>query len=348
MKILRNGLTQRWVGASLFAVALVLCEPIYALAFDVGSATGEKPKSGRMLLIVGAPGEESYQEEFARWAQSWKAVAPTQHLELTTIGLGSTGAVADRDTIHQQIDSAIQADTPSLWIVMIGHGTFDRGVTKFNLRGADITVQEMATWLKPWRNRLIVLCCSSASSSFLTELSGPERVIVTATRSGNEQNYARFGGYLAQAITDTATDLDHDDEVSLLEAYLAAASQTDKFYQEASRLATEHALLDDNGDKLGTGASFFRGLRPAKSPEPGKSMDGAVAARIMLRASTTGPKFTGEQLVQREQIEESIHVLRGRKSTMNADDYYSQLEALLLQLAALYQTAESAIEKQGK
>jgi hypothetical protein len=32
-----------------------------------------------------------------------------------------------------------------------------------------------------------------------------------------------------------------------------------EFYEADGRLATEHALLDDNGDSLGTPADFFRG-----------------------------------------------------------------------------------------
>ena len=44
-------------------------------------------------------------------------------------------------------------------------------------------------------------------------------------------------------------DLDKDDQVSLLEAFLTASVRTAEFYEETSRLATEHALIDDNGDR---------------------------------------------------------------------------------------------------
>ncbi len=334
--------------AGILCGMMVWAMPVSSRSEELASLSNKPAKLGRILVIVGAAGEEKYVGEFSRSAEGWKGVATAQHLEITTVGLASDSAGTDRDMIRQAIEQSIQADLTSLWIVMIGHGTFDRGITKFNLRGPDLSVSELGAWLKPWRKRLILLCCSSASSAFLTELSGPDRIIVTATRSSNEQNFARFGGFLASAITDTAADLDHDDEVSLLEAFLAAASQTDKFYKEASRLATEHALLDDNGDKLGTGANFFRGLRPAKTPESGKSIDGGLASRVMLRPSTVGPRFTSQQLAQRETIEQAIDALRDRKATMTAagtfseDDYFAELERLLLQLAELYQSAESS------
>jgi len=81
----------------------------------------------------------------------------------------------------------------------------------------------------------------------LNKLSATNRVIITATRSGNEQNFARFGQYFAEAITSTDADLDKDGQVSLLEAFLIASRRTSEFYKVEGRLATEHALIDDNG-----------------------------------------------------------------------------------------------------
>lgn len=305
--------------------------------------------SGRLLVVVGAPGEEQYAAEFKKWAENWQSVAAQQFLQQTTIGMDSSNAKPDKELLKAAIDESSRSGADSLWIVLIGHGTFDRGVTKFNLRGSDVSSKEMSEWLKPIRARLVFIGCASSTGTFLTELSGANRVIVTATRSGNEQNLSRFGGYFAKAITETASDLDHDDEVSLLEAFLAASSLTENFYKDSSRLATEHALLDDNGDKLGTGKGFYRGLRPAKAPEPGKLVDGSLASKIMLRSSMTGPKFSSEQLAAREKIELKIEELRSKKSTLDETLYYQQLEALVLQLAAIYDAAESqAVSPQKK
>jgi hypothetical protein len=149
--------------------------------------------------------------------------------------------------------------TGELWLVFIGHETFDGRTAKFNLRGPDISADDLTAILKPCKRPLTVIQCASASGPFLNALSVPGRVIITATRSGNEVNATRFGGYLARAIADPAADLDKDGQASLLEAYLLASRQVEQFYKEAGRLATEHALLDDNGDGLGTRIKSFPG-----------------------------------------------------------------------------------------
>ena len=42
------------------------------------------------------------------------------------------------------------------------------------------------------------------------------------------------------------------EEAGALEAFLFASRKTTEFYKAENRLATEHALIEDNGDGLGT------------------------------------------------------------------------------------------------
>jgi hypothetical protein len=149
-------------------------------------------------------------------------------------------------------------------------------------RGPDVSEAELAEWLRPVTRPLALINTSSASAPFLAKLAGRNRVVVTSTRSGNEQNYARFGRFLAAAITDAAADLDRDGQVSLLEAYLAASQRTAEFYAGAMRLATEHALLDDNGDGLGTPADWFEGVRATRQAKEGAAVDGPRAHQFHL------------------------------------------------------------------
>ena len=88
--------------------------------------------------------------------------------------------------------------------------------------GADLSDVELAEWLAPVKRPVVVINCASASGPFLNRLSGNDRVVVTATKSGHETNFARFGQYLAEAIADPHADLDKDGQVSLLEAFLTA------------------------------------------------------------------------------------------------------------------------------
>ncbi len=94
-----------------------------------------------------------------------------------------------------------------------------------------MTDLELAEWLAPLKRPVAILDCASASGPFLNRLSGENRVVVTATKSGNELNFARFGQYLAEAITNPRADLDKDGQVSLLEAFLTASKGVDEYYR---------------------------------------------------------------------------------------------------------------------
>jgi hypothetical protein len=167
-------------------------------------------------------------------------------------------------------------------------------------------------------------------------LSGTNRVIITATRSGNEQNYTRFGQYFAEALKNPQADIDQDGQVSLLEAFLTASRQAGEFYKVRGRLVTEHALLDDNGDGLGTPADWFRGLRATKKAKDGAALDGLLAQQFRLIPSPAERALTPEQVAQRDALEKAVLLHREKKAQMPEEDYYRELERLLLQLARFY------------
>ena len=106
-------------------------------------------------------------------------------------------------------------------------------------------------------------------------------------------------------------------------------------------MATEHALLDDNGDSLGTPAKFYRGIRPTRAPQGEAKIDGSRAARVGLISSAGHSKFNAEQLAERDRLEDAIEQLRAAKSDMNEDAYYQQLEPLMVELARLHDAAGS-------
>jgi hypothetical protein len=152
-----------------------------------------------------------------------------------------------------------------------------------------VSDKELADWLRPCNRPLAVIDCASASAPFLNKLSAPGRVVVTATRTGGEVHYARFGDYLSAAIADPAADLDKDGQTSLLEAFLAASHQTAEFYKQAGRLATEHALLEDNGDALGTPADWFQGTRAVRAAKAGAASTAtAPTSGTWCSASSSG------------------------------------------------------------
>ncbi|MDB5297815.1 MAG: hypothetical protein JWO31_3798, partial [Phycisphaerales bacterium] len=228
------------------------------------------------------------------------------------------------------------ASAGPLWLVLIGHGTFDGREAKFNLRGPDVSAAELADWLKPCRRPLAVIDCASASAPFLNALSGPGRVVVTATGSGGENQFAHFGAYLSAAVGDPAADLDKDGQTSLLEAFLAAAHGTEAFYKDAGRLATEHALLDDTGDRLGTPAGWFKNVRATKSAKNGAEPDGRRAHQWHLVPTEAERALPADVRAKRDALELRVAALRDRKAAMPDAEYYGQLDALLLELAKAY------------
>jgi hypothetical protein len=117
--------------------------------------------------------------------------------------------------------------------------------------------------------------------------------------------------------------------------FLAASRRVEKYYTEQSLLATEQSLLDDNGDGRGTPAVFYRGVRAVKAPAEGASLDGEAARRIVL--SRNGPSLSRENEDRIAAIESAIEVLRSKKTDMDIDSYYDELEKLLVQLAGYLQ-----------
>jgi hypothetical protein len=291
-----------------------------------------------LVLVVGAPGEPEYASVFSNSAAAWQEGAEKGGLQTTVIGLDASNPDNDRERLLNVLTNEVAKPGGELWLVFIGHGTFDGRSAKFNLRGPDISAADLAAVLKPCRRPLIVIECASASGPFLKALSAPGRVIITATRSGSEINFSRFGQYMARAIADPAADLDKDGETSLLEAFLAASRQVSQFYKDDGRLMTEHALLDDNGDGLGTPADWFSGVRAVKTAAGGQSVDGVRAHEIFLIRGGEEGRLSPELRARRDELEQKLSALRLKKAAMNEDDYYNQLETIMVAMAQVYQS----------
>lgn len=308
-----------------------------------------------MVIVVGAPGASEYGDQFIAWAGQWADIGKQAGAHVTQIGLEP--ASEDDDPDVERLQEAIaslqgtEAKTSrSHWLIFIGHGTFQANVAKLNLRGPDVDAEQLAKWLAPLQRPVVFVNVAAASGPFVNALSGPNRIVVAATKSGTEQNFARFGAYLPRALADPSSDLDHDEEISLLEAVLKASSETGEFYAAEGRIRTEHAILDDNGDRLGTPAEMLdwviRGtpaetLAPAKTGSAQSKMDGDMAAKTILVPAVDAPRLSEEDLVQRARLEAELLALRARQASLSEDEYFAQVEMRMLQLAAIYRAADN-------
>jgi hypothetical protein len=310
-----------------------------------------------VLLVVGAAGTEEYGVAFQQWAERWQKAAASGAADLLWIGPGhsppaspaspatatssAAPATTDRDQLRAAVEAAGQSHSSQpLWLIYIGHGTFDQQTAALNLQGPDLTAEDLAGMLKPVRRPLVIALCASSSAPFINALSAPGRVVISATKDGNQVQYSRFGDAFSLAVGGLDADVDRDGQTSLLEAWLFAARRTAEFYSTAGRLATEHSLLDDNGDSRGVRAELFEGLRPAKNLQSDQPVDGASAAKIWLVRSAAERQLTADQQLTRDALEAQLEALKARRSELDDTDYLQQLEEILLPLAKLYRDAE--------
>ena len=306
-------------------------------AVDAKALTPRKPT---VIVVVGAEGAVTYEKLFQEWADRWIVSAKQAGHEVIAIGRkASDSNEVDRTRFQSAIAAASTEKSAELWIVLIGHGTFDKREAKFNLRGPDVSAKELAQWLKPVSRPTAVVNCAAASAPFLSALAKPNRVVIAATKSGAEQNFTRFGDFISRAIADPQADLDKDEQTSLWEAYLAAARRTAEFYSTDGRLLTEHALLDDSGDGLGVRADQFLGLMPVEETKDGKPLDGQHAHQWHLVRNATDSALPSDLLKKRNELERAVLALRDRKSKLPGNEYLSELERLLVELAELNESA---------
>lgn len=296
-----------------------------------------------LVLVVGAAGEEEYGVQFRRWGTQWLDAAAQIGWKVTAIGLPSTLEDGDTATNHRErlleTCRAKAGDSPDdlspVWLVLLGHGTYQQEIANFNLVGPDLAAGELAAKLADSKRPWVIINCASASAPWLQQLSAPNRILITATRSGDEQNFARFGGYLAEAVGSDLADLDHDDQISILEAFLFASREVAKFYQQEARIPTEHALLDDNGDGRGTPADFYRAGLLRGAAEDGATPDGPLASIRIVRRTGLAPAVSPQQQQSIDQLLLQVNELRARKETLTEEDYFQQLELLVRELAKI-------------
>ena len=264
-----------------------------------------------ILLVVGLGGDPDHATLFERWGASFVASAKqlgvpadrVQHL---------TGNPMKAD-VEQAMAKIAKASGPDdvLVVVLIGHGTFDGRVPKFNLKGPDLAPTDVEAMLKAVpAKRLVLVNTTSASGPFKDALAGPGRTIVTATRNGAEQFDTLFGGYFVDAFASETADLDKNRRVTVQEAYEFAQREVTKAYERTGLLATEHSVLDDTG-KL---ASVF-----ALGTAGGE-------------AESADPKVRTLQAERRE-LEQQVESLKVLKGSLEPARYEAELERLVTALA---------------
>ncbi|MDA1183379.1 MAG: hypothetical protein O2930_01885 [Acidobacteria bacterium] len=289
-----------------------------------------------LLIAVGLAGDPEHAELFQGWgsklAEAAEAVGVSDD---RLVYLGDAGedprvrGRATREEIGKALSGFAEAAAPDdvVYVVLIGHGSYDGRDARFNLPGPDMTAAEFNPLLSaiPARN-VVFVNTSSSSGPFVEALSGPGRTIITATRNGAEQFTTLFGGYFVEAFSTENADADKNQRLSMLEAFLYAQNETARAYEQEGLLATEHALLDDNGDKKG-------------SPDPTATGDeGRLAAALSLGSTAAAAALPDDPALralylERRELERRVEALRLLKGGLPPARYAADLERLVTDLA---------------
>jgi hypothetical protein len=310
--------------------------PLALILFICASCMAQKSDPNKFAVIINGPGgEAAYTKQFTEWTTSLSSILSQRY----GFDSGQIKVLSDKLASAEEVKRAFtslksELDVNNiLFVFLIGHGSFDGKEAKFNLVGPDLSAADYNQLLTALpTKRIVVFNMSSASGEFVKPLSAKGRIVITATRNGQETNATRFAGFFINALNATDGDTDQDGHTSVLEAFVYANRLTEEFYKRAGRLATEHALLDDNGDGVGR-----------EKPEAG---EGLLARATYLDSLSVGEAaanvVTAKLLRERTRLEGEIEQLIARKTNMPEAEYEATLERLFIQLAKVNRSIKQA------
>ncbi len=307
---------------------------VLLVAIALASAAVAQAKETHLVIIAGIGGDDAHRERFHQWSIAMREVAINRHgLDASRVFyLGENPEATHGKSTKENIEALFSklatsvAPGDQIYLLLIGHGSYDNEDARFNLPGRDLSASDFEALLAPFREQQVVLVnTASASGAFLATLSKPNRILVTATKSGFERNEAQFGGYFVEAYSGDAADTDKNQRVSVLEAFEHARKRVAAFYEEENLLMTEHAQLEGGADGR-AGAAYLMGPT-------------TVAGDVSAEEIASDPELA--KLVEsRRELEGRVEALKLQKESMPEETYLQELERLLLDLASVAQKIE--------
>lgn len=285
-------------------------------------ATGLAESSA--LILQTPAGSPEHEEKFKKWTEG------TQKALIEKFGFAADRVIvlADKQTAQAEIQKAFVTLRQQLkpldtfFLFFIGHGSGETGEYKFNISGPDFTAADYNKLLATLTvGRTVVVNGTPASGAAIETLGGKNRVIIAATRSGQEGNDTVFYEYFLEALQSASADEDKDKKISVWEAFKYATAGTERFYKEEGRLATEHPQIADNG-------AAKTGVTGKENPLVARSTTFQVDRPIV----SSDPKLQA-LLNQRKDLEQKIEALKINKADVSEAEYDKQMEDLLVQLA---------------
>jgi hypothetical protein len=312
---------------------------IFILALAVQASASDR----YALIVSGASGSKDVAESQQKWryalakAMRTKERIPLDHLivlsEEPTDGSGENGTgVPELMSTKENVESAFNRITRNmkpddlLFVVLLGHSTYDGVDAKFNLVGPDFEAADWQRLVSAVPGRVVFVNTTGASAPFMTRLAGPRRIIITATDNPAQRYDTIFPEFFSGAFDSPEADLDKDGRVSIWEAFAYASAKVKIYYRQRGQLSVERPVLDDTGDGVGKDATE---LGP----------DGAVASRTFLDPGSdpvadANPALS-ELINRRNTMEIEFDELKRRREFMPSGDYEKQRDALLIDIARI-------------
>jgi hypothetical protein len=270
------------------------------------------------LVVGGLGGEAEYEQRFRAHAD--EIAAAVKHADEQTRIVTLTGAKATREAMRAALAefAAAAAIDDQVSVTLIGHGTFDGEEYRFNVPGPDVTASDLRAWLQaiPSRRQLLVLA-TSASGGALERLRDDRRIVITATKSGGERNAVRFAEHWAAALRAGEADRDKNEWVTVQEAYDYATRKVADSFKSSASLATEHARIE------------------------GRQTDRIALGRLGAAKAMPTDTVLVELFAERLRVETEVETLKARKSDLETDRYYDELEKVLVTLAKTQRQIEA-------
>ena len=312
-------------------------------------ATGDR----YVLLIGGLGGTEEYTASYQQHLlRTQKALVNTFELSASNIrvlaepdaqGIGVVDGISNRSAIESHFANLAEQVTSSdhVYILLFGHGSYDGERAYLNIPGRDLSSTDYANLVgRLDAGRVVFINTTSASAPFIQALSAPNRIVITATRTGTQRSETSFPRFLVEALNSAAADLDRNGRLSVKEIFVYASRKTGQSFEEKGYLASEHALLEDTGDK-----------QAHRADELQEAGEGHLAEATYLQEETAllagsgGPR--PQQIRQRQEIRRAIADLKTQKSELAEATYYARLERLFVRLARLNSKIEAAQSSQN-
>ncbi|MDR2215543.1 MAG: hypothetical protein LBE59_06860 [Nevskiaceae bacterium] len=280
----------------------------------------------QVVVVSGLGGEAAFEKRFETWS--------TDIAERAGTAAGSADNVTrlTGDAVRvEAIDAAMRTAASKLaagdtfMLVLLGHGSFDGNDYRFNIPGPDVTGTQLGAWLDriPASIPQLIVNATSASGGLAEKWAKPNRIVITATKSFGERNATKFGEFWAEALGSEEADRDKDGNITALEAYDFANRRVADTFKADVAIATEHSQIS--------------GKEPARF--------------VVARLGKSGQFGSDAQLMalrqQQSQLEEKLDGVRAQKAQLGEDQYFAQLEPVLVDIARLGAQIDARVASLG-